>query len=119
MGHSDEDGQYCHRILSRHEDLAIDKFPALSYYLVRTEGIKMGVTSLSVKGQVVIPKSLREVLGLQPGDKFIVMQEGDAIVLKPMKGKVATRLYGKYQGLRLLSDLKQEHLQEVQEESQR
>jgi len=79
----------------------------------------MGVTSLSVKGQVVIPKSLRDVLGLQPGDRFIALQEGDAIVLKPMKGKVAARLYGKYQGLGLLSDLKQEHLQEVQQESQR
>jgi len=119
MGHSDEDRQDCHRILSHHEDLTIDKSSSLSYHLVRTEGIKMGVTSLSVKGQVVIPKSLRDVLGLQPGDRFIVLQEGDAIVLKPMKGKVAARLYGKYQGLGLLSDLKQEHLQEVQQESQR
>lgn len=79
----------------------------------------MGVTSLSVKGQVVIPKPLREVLGLQPGDRFIVLREGDAIILKPMKGKVAARLYGKYRGLELLFDLKQEHLREIQQESQR
>jgi len=79
----------------------------------------MGVTLLSVKGQIVIPKPLREVLGLQPGDRFIVLQEGDAIVLKPMKGKVAARFYGKYQALGLLSDLKQEHLREAQRESKR
>ncbi len=79
----------------------------------------MGVTSLSVKGQVVIPKPLREMLGLQPGDRFIVLREGDAIILKPLKGKVAAQLYGKYRGLGLLSDLKQEHLREIQEESQR
>lgn len=79
----------------------------------------MSVTSLSVKGQVVIPKPLRELLGLQPGDRFIVLREGDAIVLKPMKGKVAARFYGKYKGLGFLSDLKQEHLREVQRESKR
>ena len=79
----------------------------------------MPVTSLSVKGQVVIPKPLRETLGLQPGDRFVVLREGDAIVLKPLKKKVASRLYGRYKGLKLLSDLEEEHLQEVKKELQR
>ncbi len=78
----------------------------------------MAVTSLSVKGQIVIPKALREALGLGPGDKFVVLREGDTIILKPLKKNVAAALYGRYQGLDLLSDLEEEHLQEAQREVQ-
>ena len=78
----------------------------------------MAVTSLSVKGQIVIPKALREALGLRPGDKFVVLLEGDAIILKPIKKNVAATLYGRYKRLDLLSDLEEEHLQEVQKELQ-
>lgn len=79
----------------------------------------MALTSLSVKGQVVIPKSLRETLGLRPGDRFIVSREGEAIILKPIKKEVAARLYGKYKGLELLADLEKEHLQEIKKGLQR
>ena len=37
-------------------------------------------TALSVKGQVVIPKQVRELLGLQPGDGLVVCVEGDTIL---------------------------------------
>ena len=42
------------------------------------------VTSLSTKGQIVIPQEIREKLGLEPGTKLIVIQEGDSILLKPI-----------------------------------
>ena len=42
------------------------------------------VTSLSTKGQIVIPRRIREKLGLKPGTKLIVIQEGDGILLKPI-----------------------------------
>ena len=77
----------------------------------------MVVTSLSVKGQIVIPRALREVLGLKPGDKLLVLREGDTIILKPLRGKAAAALYGRYKGLDLLSDLREEHLQEIRGES--
>lgn len=79
----------------------------------------MAVTSLSVKGQVVIPKALREALGLRPGDKLVVSLEGEAIILKPLKGDLADKLYGRYRELDLLSDLEEEHLKEVQRELER
>ncbi len=42
------------------------------------------VTSLSTKGQIVIPINIREKLSLSPGTKLIVIQEGDNILLKPI-----------------------------------
>ena len=43
------------------------------------------VTSLSSRGQVVIPLRLRERLHLHEGEKFIVIGENDTIVLKKMQ----------------------------------
>jgi len=42
----------------------------------------VAITKLSSKGQVVIPKSLREVLGFREGEVFAMFGEGDTIVLK-------------------------------------
>lgn len=79
----------------------------------------MAVTALSTKGQIVIPKEIREALGLRPGAKFIVELEGDRVVLRPVKGKVANRLYGRYKGLGLLEDLTREHQGEVGRDAER
>jgi len=43
------------------------------------------VTSLSTKGQIVIPNDIRESMNLNPGTKLIIIQEGDNILLKPIK----------------------------------
>ena len=42
----------------------------------------LSTTRLSTKGQVVIPEEIRLQLGLKPGAKFIVVAEGDVVVLK-------------------------------------
>ena len=42
----------------------------------------IATTKLSSKGQVVIPEDVREELGLEPGAQFIVMGEGDVVILK-------------------------------------
>ena len=47
-------------------------------------------TSLSSKGQIVIPKDIRKKLKLKPGSQFVVVAEGDVVILKliappPMK----------------------------------
>ncbi|BCV22802.1 AbrB/MazE/SpoVT family DNA-binding domain-containing protein [Moorella sp. Hama-1] len=73
----------------------------------------MAVTSLSTKGQVVIPKWIRETLKLKSGARFLVELEGGRIILKPVKESIAADLYGKYQGLDLLGDLLREHQQEL------
>ena len=39
-------------------------------------------TRLSSKGQVVIPEEVRNDLGLTEGDQFVVIGQGDAVILK-------------------------------------
>ena len=39
-------------------------------------------TKMSSKGQVVIPEEIRQALGLKAGSKFVVVGEGDVVILK-------------------------------------
>jgi len=43
---------------------------------------KLEITSMSSRGQVVIPLDIREQLGLKEGEKFVVVGEKDTVVLK-------------------------------------
>lgn len=42
----------------------------------------IATTRMSSKGQVVIPETIRKQLNLNEGDQFIVMGEGDVVILK-------------------------------------
>jgi AbrB family looped-hinge helix DNA binding protein len=42
----------------------------------------VATTKLSSRGQVVIPEEIRRRLGLQVGAQFVVVGEGDTVVLK-------------------------------------
>ena len=43
---------------------------------------KLEITSMSSRGQIVIPLDVREHLGLKEGEKFVVVGEDDTILLK-------------------------------------
>lgn len=47
--------------------------------------VQPATTKLSSKGQVVIPEEIRRRLGLEPGAQFVVIAEGDVVVLKALK----------------------------------
>jgi len=42
----------------------------------------VATTRMSSKGQVVIPEDVRKALGLEAGAQFVVMGDGDTVVLK-------------------------------------
>lgn len=46
---------------------------------------KIEVTSISSRGQVVIPQIIREQLNIYEGEKFVVIGQDDTIVLKKLE----------------------------------
>lgn len=45
----------------------------------------MEVTSISTKGQVVIPNAIRAELGLKTGSKLAVITDGTNVLLRPIE----------------------------------
>ncbi|HVB95607.1 MAG TPA: AbrB/MazE/SpoVT family DNA-binding domain-containing protein [Nitrososphaerales archaeon] len=43
------------------------------------------VTTISAKGQVVIPQSLRKALRIKPRTKFLVFGRGDTVIMKRLE----------------------------------
>ena len=43
------------------------------------------ITTISEKGQVVIPQSIRKELGIKPKNKFLVYGRGDTIIMKKLE----------------------------------
>ena len=43
------------------------------------------VTTISEKGQVVIPQSIRKELGIKPRTKFLVFGRGDTVIMKKLE----------------------------------
>ena len=53
-----------------------------------TEVILVGMTHrVGPKGQVVIPKPLRDEFGLEPGDEVSFWREGDHVAVRPAKAR--------------------------------
>lgn len=52
----------------------------------------METTRLSSKGQVVLPKALREARNWLPGTEFRIEAHEDGVVLRPVKPFAPTRL---------------------------
>lgn len=45
----------------------------------------MLTTTISTKGQVIIPKAIRETMKISPGTELYVVEVADGILLKPKK----------------------------------
>lgn len=52
----------------------------------------METTKLSSKGQIILPKAVREAHRWQPGTEFTVEDTGDGILLRPARTVAPTRI---------------------------
>ena len=75
------------------------------------------LVKLSSKGQLVIPKPIREALGLRRGTRFHVQVDQGKIILEPQTASPADALYGKYADADFLTELEEEHQQEIRDEA--
>jgi AbrB family looped-hinge helix DNA binding protein len=72
---------------------------------------------LSSKGQLVLPRNIREQLRLKSGNEFSVEIEGGKIILEPLSAERSThwsRWRGACKGESLLDALKTEHQKEME-----
>ena len=70
---------------------------------------------LSSKGQLVIPKAIRQALGLRTGTQFRIRFDQGKIILEPLTTSPVEALYGKYADADFLAELEAEHRQEIDE----
>jgi antitoxin PrlF len=54
----------------------------------------MNKAKITFKGQVTIPKEIREALTIEQGDTVVFQVEGDHAILKPLKKKPLREFYG-------------------------
>jgi AbrB family looped-hinge helix DNA binding protein len=73
-------------------------------------------TRLSSKGQVVIPKKIRDELKIEVGTLLRVKLAGKKITLEPLEKSAKETLYGKYPRTKLLQGLESEHEAEIKKE---
>jgi AbrB family looped-hinge helix DNA binding protein len=52
----------------------------------------MEITKLSTKGQVILPKTIREAYGWNPGTEFAVEEVPGGVALRPLRPSPAARL---------------------------
>lgn len=71
-----------------HTENRFDTLPNYYYNIITViliDGGAMKAYSITPKGQVTIPVSIREELNLKPGDKILYEKKPDGIFLKPAK----------------------------------
>ena len=59
-------------------------------------GNVMQQAKVTFKGQITIPKAVRDALDIQQGDSVTFRLEGDHAVLKPVKKKAILDFYGAF-----------------------
>ena len=76
-------------------------------------------TSMTIKGQVVIPAKIRQRLGLKKGTKIFVEERNGEIVLRPINREYFQRMSGILKGGGLTKALEQSRQQDLKREEER
>jgi len=56
-------------------------------------------TTVSSKGQLVIPAAIRQSLGIEPGTRVAIRQDGAQLILEPLTPAAARQLIRELRGL--------------------
>lgn len=72
-------------------------------YLTYTVSMIRQITSVSTKGQFVIPSEMRASLGIKPGTRIAVTQEQSRIILEPVSESLVDETRGLFSGKPSLS----------------
>ena len=54
------------------------------------------ITTVSTKGQLVIPARIREALGIEPGDRVALTIEDGVILLRPVSERLVEETCGMF-----------------------
>jgi AbrB family looped-hinge helix DNA binding protein len=55
-------------------------------------------TTVSTKGQFVIPSEMRSALGIKPGTRIAVSHDGEKIILEPVTAELVDKTRGMLKG---------------------
>jgi AbrB family looped-hinge helix DNA binding protein len=73
-------------------------------YLVYNVSVNRQITTVSTKGQFVIPSDMRSALGIKPGTRICVTHEGTRIILEPVTAELVDKTRGMLAGGPSLSE---------------
>jgi len=62
------------------------------------------ITTVSTKGQFVIPSEMRTAFGIKPGTRIAVSHDGEKIILEPVTPELVDKTRGMLKGKGSLSE---------------
>jgi AbrB family looped-hinge helix DNA binding protein len=62
------------------------------------------ITTVSTKGQFVIPSEMRAALGIKPGTRIAVTMDGEKITLEPVTAELVDKTRGMLKGKASLAE---------------
>jgi AbrB family looped-hinge helix DNA binding protein len=79
-------------------------------------GRNMITTTITAKGQVVIPSRIRKHLKLTKGTRLCIIESGDTVILKPLTEDYFHQIMGMLKGEHLTEELLKERKRERERE---
>jgi len=80
----------------------------------------MSIAQISLKGQILLPKRIRNKYGVKPGGKVLILEQAEGLLIKPAPDNPLEAACGFLKGdFSLTDDLLKEHDKENRHETTR